>query len=403
MRTWREAALSALRGAGPLRVEEITDRIRSEQLRELTGNTPIATVAAQLYLAIQDNDPRVRLVATGVFEHTGILREDISQRSLGRLEFINPRDVWPDEARHFTPWLLDNADYLEQVLGIDIELERSEHPVGPFSLDLFGRDITNGCKLIIENQLEITDHRHLGQLLTYAAGTDGLTIVWVAPAFRDEHRDALDYLNKISVGEARFFGVKLRVAVIGDSDPAPDLELVSQPSDWRAQVKTQRTSAESRSDGELSESRHAYLSFWTQYLERLHAQHPGITNVRTPPAKNWLTLNYARRLNITGAFVSTGEVRCELYIDTGSEEVNHQLFDALEQHRGEIEQMVGSELLWDRLEGRRSCRISLAKPGRAIDDDITPHLEWLMDSHLKFRAAFFPLIHKLPADLWNEP
>src|SRR3954447_4169474 len=116
--------------------------------------------------------------------------------SLGRLVPVPPRDVWAHEAHNFTPWLLANADVLSDLLGMDLELEVAEHPVGNFSLDLMGRDTATGQRVIVENQLEVTDHTHLGQILTYAGGTDPTTIVWVAPTFRAEHRAALDWLNQ---------------------------------------------------------------------------------------------------------------------------------------------------------------------------------------------------------------
>lgn len=116
--------------------------------------------------------------------------------NLGRLEGVEVRTVWVHEARDFTPWLLEHADHLAETLGIDLELEQSEHPVGGFSLDLVGRDLTNDAVLIVENQLAGTDHNHLGQILTYAAGTDASSIVWIATSFREEHRQAIDWLNE---------------------------------------------------------------------------------------------------------------------------------------------------------------------------------------------------------------
>ena len=396
--TWREASIAALVGVGPLNINEITSRIRELNLRDLTGNTPEATVGAQLYGAIQNGDQRVRLVSPGVFEHTGVDRGDVTERTLGRLEFINPRDVWPDEARHFTPWLLDNADYLQEVLGIDIEMEQSEHPVGPFSLDLFGRDVTNNCRLIVENQLEQTDHRHLGQLLTYAAGTRAGTIVWIAPTFRDEHRDALDFLNETSSDDVRYFGVKLRVAITGDSDPAPDFELVAQPSGWKTKVRSQRSGTSN--NGELSDLRTAQLEFWSKYLEQLHEQHPNVTNVRAAQPQNWMTLNFSRRIGINAAFASTGDLRCEVYIDVGDGDANLRLYNALLGHKDTIESTIGGPLLWDELETRRACRISYATPGSPSDEDTDRLISWLTEHHLKFRDAFLPIIRDLPSTLW---
>src|SRR4029453_13226344 len=132
---------------------------------------------------------------------------------LGRLEAVDPRLIWAHEAHSFTPWLLENEDRLAEALGIDLELGAS---VGGYKLDLVGRDLTNDAVLIVENQLETTDHSHLGQVLTYAAGTAASTIVWIATAFREEHRQALDWLNENTGEQAHFFGIELQVVKIGD-------------------------------------------------------------------------------------------------------------------------------------------------------------------------------------------
>ncbi len=150
---------------------------------------------------------------------------------------VPSRDVWPHEAHSFTPWLLNNVDVLSDLLGMDLALEVAEHPVGGFSLDLMGRDETTGEVVIVENQLETSDHGHLGQILTYAAGTDPTTIVWVAASFRAEHRAAIDWLNARTDENTRFFGVELGVVRIGQSDPAPSFRLVAQPNDWEKTVR----------------------------------------------------------------------------------------------------------------------------------------------------------------------
>lgn len=156
---------------------------------------------------------------------------------LGRLSPIPARQVWPHEAADFTPWLLANADVLSDALGMDLELEAAEHPVGGFSLDLIGTDRTGGGRVIVENQLDVSDHNHLGQILTYAGGTDPTHIVWVAPAFREEHRAAMEWLNERTDSNTRFFAVQVDVVRIGDSEPAPLLTLVVRPNDWGKAVK----------------------------------------------------------------------------------------------------------------------------------------------------------------------
>lgn len=115
---------------------------------------------------------------------------------LGRLEPVDPRDVWPSEAHDFTPWLLANAQALSEAVGMDLDLEAAEHPIGGFSLDLIGVDTATGGRVIVENQLEASDHSHLGQILTYAGGTQPENVLWLATSFREEHRAALEWLNE---------------------------------------------------------------------------------------------------------------------------------------------------------------------------------------------------------------
>lgn len=305
--------------------------------------------------------------------------------------------MWGDEARHFTPWLFENQDYLAEVLGIELELMQLEYGVGAFSLDLYGDDLTHGCQLIVENQLEDTDHRHLGQLLTYAAGTDAQTVVWIATRFRDEHRQALDFLNDMSSGAARFFGIEIRVGVIDGSAAAPMFSLAVQPSDWRAQLRVQRgTDA-------LSPTKAAYLKFWTEYLEHVQATSPDLTNVRAPQPHNWMTLNSVRQgVTIAGVFNRDGNLVCELYIDTGDAAANLAVFGALHDRRNEIETAIGHPLQWQELENRRACRIKLATPGQISDESRHRELlAWLYGNHVTFKRVLRPIVQGLDATLWD--
>lgn len=157
--------------------------------------------------------------------------------SLSRLEPVDPRDVWPSEAHDFTPWLLANAQALSEAVGMDLNLEAAEHPIGGFSLDLIGVDTATGDRVIVENQLEVSDHSHLGQILTYAGGTDPANVLWLATSFREEHRAALEWLNKRTDERTRFFAVRVQVVRIGTSPPAPLFTLVVQPNDWGKKVR----------------------------------------------------------------------------------------------------------------------------------------------------------------------
>src|SRR5215472_759112 len=185
------------------------------------------------------------------------------QRQLGRLEQVNPRSIWAHEALNFTPWLAQNADRLADALGIELELEDTERAVGGYSLDIIGQDQTNGVVLIVENQLGDSDHGHLGQLLTYAAGTAASTIVWITTRFRDEHRQALTWLNEHTDQDTHFFGVELEVVRIGSSAPAPLFKVVALPNDWQKSVRASTVSAGGGGRNEL------YRQFWAKLLERI--------------------------------------------------------------------------------------------------------------------------------------
>ncbi len=156
----------------------------------------------------------------------------------GRLTQLQLREYWTDEASDFTPWLAEeeNIALVGDSIGLNIEVEAQEHNVGPFSADILCRDIDTENWVLIENQLESTDHKHLGQLLTYAAGLDAVTIVWIAKSFTDEHRAALDWLNRITDEAFSFFGLEIELWQIGDSAVAPKLNMISHPNDWQRTI-----------------------------------------------------------------------------------------------------------------------------------------------------------------------
>ncbi len=188
--------------------------------------------------------------------------------SIGRLEKVNLRDAWPDEARDFTPWLSqpENIVLLAETLQLELEVKGIEVNVGPFRADILCQDVTEENSLVlIENQYGKTDHDHFGKLLTYAAGLDVRTLVWIAEQFQDEHRAALDWLNRQSVDGIDFFGIQLELWRIGNSAPAPRFNIVSRPNHWTERIR------ESTRIADLGPGNLLYLDYWKQFRAKLEA------------------------------------------------------------------------------------------------------------------------------------
>lgn len=305
-------------------------------------------------------------------------------QQLGRLTDVPLREVWTHEAHEFTPWLLENADALGTVLGMDLELAQAEHPVGSYSLDLLGSDLASNEPVIIENQLEATDHLHLGQLLTYAAGTEAVNIVWISAHFRSEHRAALDWLNQRTDVGTRFFGVEVSAVRIEASPPAPLFRLIVQPNDWGKKIRTRAQAHE----GGASERAMRYLEFWEAFLDRLREEHPGWSRATTAPRQNWFPM----AVGISGAAYNCSFGRrglvSEIYLQDPEPAVNEARFDALFRQREKVEEAYGGQLSWERLEGRKGCRIADLCDGD-IDstEDWSHYLDWFLDAQLRLRAA----------------
>jgi len=184
---------------------------------------------------------------------------------LGLLEQVDLKNVWNNEPKEFTPWLAksENLQLLGDAVGIELELEAQEKNVGPFRADILCKDTVNNQWVLIENQIERTDHTHLGQLLTYASGLKVVTIVWIARWFTDEHRAALDWLNEITDSRFNFFGLEIELWRIGDSPIAPKFNIVSQPNDWSKTV----AAGASQVENTLTESRLLQREFWSAFRD----------------------------------------------------------------------------------------------------------------------------------------
>lgn len=278
--------------------------------------------------------------------------------NLGRLVRRDAREVWAHEAHQFTPWLMQHIDQLNEAIGFEIELIAREERVGPFAVDLYGKEVQTGHPAIIENQLEASDHSHLGQLLTYAAGLKAGVIVWVTPNFRDEHRAALDWLNEISPQDVNFFGIEIEILEI-NGQRAPNFKAVVQPNSWGARSLP----ADAVGGKTTSDRRLAFQVFYANILEILKARAPGITAASRTQPESWFNFASGRAGVAFGwAFTPQSRFRVEVYIDTGERERNIDIFEALHHQREAIEHGIGIPLEWQALEGRQAKRIAVYAP-----------------------------------------
>jgi predicted TIM-barrel fold metal-dependent hydrolase len=311
----------------------------------------------------------------------------------GVLKRVNLRDVWPKEATDFTPWLASNLAALGEALGMDLELLQQEAPCGDFSLDILARDLNRNRTVVIENQLEPTNHDHLVKLLTYAAGHNATVVVWIAQEIREEHRQALDWLNQHTDEDLEFFGVIVDVLQIDESRPAYTFRRVAFPNEWRKGVVSSVASPRAE----------AYRLFFQRLIDELREQHK-FTGVRVAQPQSWCSFASGHSSFSYGfSFARGGKIRVDLYIDSGDASQNKELFDRLAGQREKIEREYGETLEWERLDDRRACRIAIYRPGRV--DDINTHdelLKWATEQLLKFKRVFGPRLSDLDSRRQEE-
>ncbi len=320
----------------------------------------------------------------------------MKDQRLGRLQRVDLRTVWTNEPAEFTPWLAEreNLQILGDTLGLELEPGSVEKEVGSFRADIVCKDIGTGSSVLIENQLEQTDHDHLGKLLTYAAGLQAVTVVWLAEAFRDEHRAALDWLNEITHQDARFFGLEIELWQIGDSPAAPKFNVVSMPNDWSRSVAQ---SARATDDAELSELRLLQRKYWTGLHDRLKVAGGPVRGNRKPQPQSWMAYGIGLGGFHLGAVMNTWEkfVRVELYIS--GEDANERL-DLLEQNKDEIERELGYPMKWgDQGPAARDRRIAhyLRDVDPADESDWARQHEWLAKHLNEMHRAFVQQVKDL--------
>lgn len=319
---------------------------------------------------------------------------------LGRLESVDLRTIWPNESSDFTPWLAqhENLAILSETLGVELELEAREKAVGRFSADILCREVGADRWVLIENQLGNTDHSHLGQLLTYSAGLQAVTIVWIAARFTDEHRAALDWLNQITDETVRFFGLEVQLWRIGASPAAPKFNIIAKPNDWSRSVAQ---AAQSLEEGEPSETRLMQREYWTALHMILNAKHGPVTGHKAPQSKSWMNYSVGRTgFNLAAVMLRQKRmIRAEIYIRGSRAKA---FFGLLKNQQAAIEHELGFPLEWEELPAGQDSRISryLSDVDPEDETDWPRQHEWLATSLNELHRIFSRRVRDLNADNW---
>jgi hypothetical protein len=324
----------------------------------------------------------------------------MSTPALGRLERVELRKAWTSEADDFTPWLAqpENIRLLGDAISLVLTVQAQEEPVGPFRADILCRAEPEGTVVLIENQLEKTDHKHLGQLMTYAAGLHAANIVWIAERFTDEHRAALDWLNESTNENINFFGLEIELWRIGNSPVAPKFNIVCQPNDWAKAVRPP--------DGAVTEAGQLRLAYWTAFREfiernKTDAFRPTKTMSMAFVRSGFVLAAVASLWNSQTNSYDTHELRAELVVQTRDSKA---AFNALHSQRAEIEAKLGEALVWHNPPNARMCRIYLRRDADIRNEADWPNQHaWLKSKLEAICRVFGPVVRDLEVPEEGEP
>ena len=297
---------------------------------------------------------------------------------LGKLNELDLRSEWAQEPK-FSDWLAEHLDELGSAIGVDLVAERREADVGDFSLDILAHEDGGERRVVIENQLEETNHDHLGKIITYAAGYQAKILIWVVKEARDEHRAAVKWLNENSSDDVGVFLVKVVLYKIGTSRPAPLFSVLESPNGW-----VRETQALS---GEVTQVQKDRRSFWTGFMNYAMSREDfrAAFNRRKPSTDHWMTLaagsaDYQISLTIT----KSDHLGVAIYIPD-----NKDLYHAFEAHRTEIETELGFKLGWQELPEKKASRIQVIKQITWSDENKADECyAWLVTTSIAIKRTF---------------
>ena len=312
--------------------------------------------------------------------------------SLGQLKNLRLREIWSHEEREFTPWLAsqENLSQLSTAIGMELQLERVEVPVGPYCADILARDASAGL-VVIENQFGKTNHDHLGKLLTYGSVLGASAVVWIAEQFSEEHQKAVDWLNDRTTDDLSLYAVQLEVLQIDGSKPAIRFNVLSRPNE------VVRAASVAKASGELSEAQQLQLEFWTQFRRRL-LEKKVVMSAQTPRPQYWFDVALGRTniflSNICDTYASRIGVRVYL-----RNVVADAALAQLEPQRAAIEVEIGAKMQWNPTPEKKDKIISLTKQVDLEDRSRWPeYVDWLVDTVAKVWKAFAPRVRNLRFD-----
>ncbi len=311
---------------------------------------------------------------------------------LSKLEKVALREVWKHEALDFTNWLAkpENLELLSDEIGIDITLIQTEASVGDFNVDILAEEENTGKKIIIENQLESTDHDHLGKIITYASGFDAEIIIWIVKGVRDEHKKAIDWLNEHTDSNINIFAIQMEVWKIANSPYAPKFQVIAKPNDWAKAVKR------ATNQNELSDVKILQLEFWGRFKEYVQ-DNDGKIKLRKAYPQHWYDISFgSSNANLAVSINSQSEqIACEVYIP-GSK----NLFISLYQNKEKIESELQEKLIWEELPAKKASRIKLSSKGDLLDQSSWQfYHSWMLEKVIKFQKVFSKYVKQFSADV----